>query len=323
MTSLILTRAPAQNAAWAKALAEQGIASVALPLLELGARRDAAFYARRDALLQDWSRWWAVMHVSPNAVAGLWESPLLARWQQAPQRPRLWAPGPGTVQALQDMGVEATAIDQPRADAPQFDSEALWEVVAPQLHHADGRAVLIVRGMTGRPEETSTAFDAASGMVSAAASGGVSGATSGATSRAASPVVPGAVSSVVSRAVSAATPEQATEKGSGRDWLAQRLHERGVEVDFLPAYWRACPRWGEAERALAEESAREGRIWLLSSSEGARFLPQLLPDQDWQRHRAIATHPRIAQTARQLGFGTVEQARPTPQAVAQAVRELG
>ena len=51
-------------------------------------------------------------------------------------------------QALRDAGVPAAAIVEPAADAPQFDSEALWA----QLRARDwrGRSVLVVRGDGGR-----------------------------------------------------------------------------------------------------------------------------------------------------------------------------
>ncbi len=58
--------------------------------------------------------------------------------------PRIWAPGPGTAQALRQAGVPAEAIDRPAPDATQFDSEALWAQVAPQVRH--GGRILIVRG---------------------------------------------------------------------------------------------------------------------------------------------------------------------------------
>jgi hypothetical protein len=37
---------------------------------------------------------------------------------------------------------------------------------------------------------------------------------------------------------------------------------------------------------------------------------------------ALASHPRIAESARRLGFGRVIEVRPTPQAVAEALASL-
>ena len=59
--------------------------------------------------------------------------------------PRCWATGPGTARALIEAGVAAQSIDQPRATAGQFDTEALWAVVGAQVRAGDD--VLIVRGM--------------------------------------------------------------------------------------------------------------------------------------------------------------------------------
>ena len=64
--------------------------------------------------------------------------------------PRCWAPGPGTARALVQAGVPREAIDLPDAGAAQFDSEALWQQVQPQLARGDtGAPVLIVRGSDG------------------------------------------------------------------------------------------------------------------------------------------------------------------------------
>ena len=53
--------------------------------------------------------------------------------------------GPGSLAALRQAGVEAACIDAPDTQAGQFDSEALWAVVAPRV--VPGYRVLIVRGM--------------------------------------------------------------------------------------------------------------------------------------------------------------------------------
>ena len=53
-----------------------------------------------------------------------------------------------------------------------------------------------------------------------------------------------------------------------------------------------------------------------------RHLQQCLPGQGWQRARAIATHPRIAEAALAAGFGAVHGARPTLEAVAASIKSL-
>lgn len=99
-------------------------------------------------------------------------------------------------------------------------------------------------------------------------------------------------------------------RSQGRDWLAQQLAARGVAVDTVVAYARTAPAWTEDDRALARAAAADGSLWLFSSSEAAGHLPALLPGQDWSRGRGIATHPRIADTVRSLGFSEVIASRP-------------
>ena len=99
-------------------------------------------------------------------------------------------------------------------------------------------------------------------------------------------------------------------RGQGREWLAQELAAAGVQVDEVVAYARGLPAWSPAEQALARLAAGDGSCWLFSSSEAARNLPRLLPGQDWAAAHAVATHPRIAETVRGLGFGYVRESRP-------------
>jgi uroporphyrinogen-III synthase len=100
-------------------------------------------------------------------------------------------------------------------------------------------------------------------------------------------------------------------QAGGREWLAGQLASAGARVDTLVAYARHCPAWGDAERAAAVSAADGRSTWLFSSSEAIANLCQLLPAQDWSGGRAVATHPRIAQAARDAGFGVVQVSRPT------------
>ncbi len=99
--------------------------------------------------------------------------------------------------------------------------------------------------------------------------------------------------------------------GGGRDWLTQQLQADGVVVDHCAAYERRAPVWSAAQKALARSLAGPDAVWLFSSSEGIGNLAGLLPGQDWSQARAIATHARIAETARALGFAVVAPSRPT------------
>jgi uroporphyrinogen-III synthase len=100
------------------------------------------------------------------------------------------------------------------------------------------------------------------------------------------------------------------ESGVGRDWLAQRLTDAGVTVEFVVAYQRGAPVWNADRRSFAQAGATDGSVWLFSSAEALVHLQDLLPEQDWSAARAVATHPRIAAAARAVGFGVVAQARP-------------
>jgi uroporphyrinogen-III synthase len=96
----------------------------------------------------------------------------------------------------------------------------------------------------------------------------------------------------------------------GRDWMAQRLAAVGIAVDTVAAYARQAPSWSPQQLEFARSAAADGSIWLFSSSEAAGQLQILLPAQDWNAARAIATHPRIVQAVRALGFGSVLASRP-------------
>ncbi len=98
--------------------------------------------------------------------------------------------------------------------------------------------------------------------------------------------------------------------GSGRDWLAQSLRAAGVRVDFLVVYCRCAPVLEPPQRALALQAASDGSLWLFSSAQALANLVVRMPGQDWGRARAVATHPRIAQAARDAGFSVVSESRP-------------
>ena len=93
----------------------------------------------------------------------------------------------------------------------------------------------------------------------------------------------------------------------GRDWLADRLRERGAHVDAVAAYARVAPRFeGDVLKTLnVALAAPAEHVWLLSSSEAVDHLQRAVPHATWQAARGIATHPRIAERAEALGFGRV------------------
>jgi len=110
--------------------------------------------------------------------------------------------------------------------------------------------------------------------------------------------------------------------GVGRDWLAERLQSAGAQVDFVVAYQRVAPVWTPPQLATAQAGATDGSIWLFSSAEALTHLRTLLPSQAWSAARAVATHGRIAEAARQLGFGVVSESRPTLASVLASIESM-
>ncbi len=152
---VIVTRPAREAAHWVGLLAAHGVPAVALPLIDIGPCPDGA---AQQALAQAHARlaqYRALMFVSGNAVVHFFEKKsAFARDSQAllAIKTRAWAPGPGTARALEQAGVPPGRIDGPAPDAPQFDSEALWQQVAGQIQPGD--RVLIVRGRSGGVHDT-------------------------------------------------------------------------------------------------------------------------------------------------------------------------
>lgn len=109
----------------------------------------------------------------------------------------------------------------------------------------------------------------------------------------------------------------------GRDWLAQQLQGAGAQVHFVSAYRRLPPQLdGPGQAVLDGALAQPGQhCWLFSSSEAVGHLQRLAPAAAWGASRALASHPRIAQAARDAGFGQVDLVPPGAAAVAQLLGE--
>lgn len=100
------------------------------------------------------------------------------------------------------------------------------------------------------------------------------------------------------------------DQGVGRDWLAQQFSAAGGVVDYVVAYVRRPPVWQDAQVALIAKAAQDGSVWIFSSAEAVAYLRASLPQQSWGGARALATHARIAQAVRQIGFGQVLDSSP-------------
>ncbi|MFN8897589.1 MAG: uroporphyrinogen-III synthase [Pseudomonadota bacterium] len=106
----------------------------------------------------------------------------------------------------------------------------------------------------------------------------------------------------------------------GREWLGEQLQAAGATVRAVAAYRRLAPRPDDAGRALLQRALARPRQWLwhFGSAEALRNLQALAPGADWSASRALATHPRIAEVARALGFGQVAVIAPGAAALAAA-----
>lgn len=134
---IIVTRPQREAQDWVQALRQAGHDAHALPLISITGAPDALAVQRAWRQLGGYL---GLMFVSANAVDGFFA----ARPADAALPGQAWATGPGTVGALLRAGVPASHITAPPSDAPQFDSEALWQQVAHRI--VPGARVLIVRG---------------------------------------------------------------------------------------------------------------------------------------------------------------------------------
>ncbi len=250
--TVVVTRPQPQADDWVAQLQARGAQAAALPLLAIDGPADF------QPVINAWQqlpRQALVMFVSPSAVDRFFAlRPTGPAW---PAQVVAAGTGPGTRRALLQAGVPEAQICTPPDAADQFDSEALWSVLAGRLDWRD-RSALIVRGE------------------------------------------------------------------GGRDWLADALRQQGARVHFVEAYRRTVPVPGAAglallARALAQPAAH---LWLFSSSQAVGHLPALAPDAGWAQSRALATHGRIAEAARRLGFGSVQPVAPGVGAVVEALRRL-
>lgn len=112
------------------------------------------------------------------------------------------------------------------------------------------------------------------------------------------------------------------DKGHGRDWFADRVQAAGGVVDYVVAYQRRCPEMTEADRTLVRQAAADGSVWLFSSSEAITNLVSRCAHQSWQQARAVVTHERIAQVARDAGFAVVCESRPKLESLVASIESL-
>jgi uroporphyrinogen-III synthase len=107
------------------------------------------------------------------------------------------------------------------------------------------------------------------------------------------------------------------QEGQGREWLSEQLRALGIAVQTLAVYERRLPRWTALEHQAARAALDDGSVWLLTSSQSVDHLLALLGEPGALcKGAALATHPRIAQRARDAGFASVSVCEPGLDAIA-------
>jgi uroporphyrinogen III methyltransferase/synthase len=113
----------------------------------------------------------------------------------------------------------------------------------------------------------------------------------------------------------------------GREWLADRLREAGALVETVAAYRRIVPEpsiggWSRVHALLSGAP----HTWLLTSSEGVRNLDELAREHltageivQLKRAPLVTPHPRIAQTARGVGFDRITVSGAGDERIARAL----
>ena len=127
----------------------------------------------------------------------------------------------------------------------------------------------------------------------------------------ASQVVAGSRILIVRGSSTDAAAADGSVPGHGRDWLIRQCEDAGARVDGCVAYERRPPVFDDADHALVAQATEAGNVWLFSSSEALAALRVAQPSARWTEATALVTHPRIAQSARDAGFGRVIESRPS------------
>jgi uroporphyrinogen-III synthase len=151
LPQVLVTRPQPQADEWVARLQALGVPAIALPLMGIAAPADPApVHAAWQSIAQSGGAGETlalVMFVSPNAVDRFFAlRPAGVGW---PTGVLAGGVGPGSRAALLRAGVPQAAVRTPSEAGGQFDSEALWALLQPQLAWG-GRSVLIVRGEGGR-----------------------------------------------------------------------------------------------------------------------------------------------------------------------------
>ncbi len=114
---------------------------------------------------------------------------------------------------------------------------------------------------------------------------------------------------------------------TGRELLADRLRDAGVEVEQVAAYRRGAPLLDDRRRAELIRLITVDVDWVITSSEALRHweeqVLQVAGTAGWdtaRSRRLIVPHHRIADTAQKLGFARVTQTDSGDEALLAAIQ---
>lgn len=234
---VLITRPAWPAARTAARLAALGAVPLVFPTLVIAPPAEVAAVESARTRLAEFD---AAVFVSPSAVE-MFLAPYGARPHALPARLALFAPGPGTAEALSAVGAEDVTIPEDE----RYDAEGLLALPALGPEAIAGRRVLIVRGERGR------------------------------------------------------------------DDLPETLRARGAEVELIAAYRSEAPAT-PPEGLLELIDRRSIDSISVMSSEAVSNLVALVSPPRREALLALplyASHPRIAEAARTLGFSEVMTTR--------------
>lgn len=284
-STVVVTRPGEDAVPLIELLRERGHAVVAFPVLAIGSVEDQRTLAATMACI---SAYRLVLFVSPNAI----RHALAHRTQAWPREVTIAVMGPGSVAALAALGIGAPEV----------------EVVSPSGPHRPQAAVLpgpshgsAAPGSAG-DEPAFRRFDSEALLATLEERLGLDAGFDGRVL-----IVRG---------------------NGGRPWMADRLRERGIAVDEIESYRRMRPT---PDRVAAAELRRlsgadADAIFVVTSSEGLGNLAAMVEavlgsaGREWLfKQTIVASHARIAEKARRLGFSKLKLAAPGDRGIVAAI----
>ncbi len=145
---VIVTRPQAQAEAWCEHWRAQGVAALALPVLDIVPVTGEVEHQKIKAQILALDQHSILIFVSQNAVSHGWDW-IDAYWPQFPVGVHCLAVGMKTQQALVErLAVHGHPMTQQIDAHSSMDSESLLDL--PELQHVAGKKILIFRGCGGR-----------------------------------------------------------------------------------------------------------------------------------------------------------------------------